>query len=329
MITKLEDGRYKLDFYPAGRAGRRVVRIRDTRKELKQLQAEYESAVNTSPLDFKADKRSLSDLVHLWFKLHGVTLRDSKYRLSRTLAVCEALGNPPVNQFSAASFSRYRERRLLEVSVSTVNHETRYLRAVFAELIRLEQYHGKNPLAKIRTFAERERELSFLSAPQIELLLKACDESGNNHCGAVARLCLVTGARWGEANSLGRSGLFNDRVVYSGTKNGRVRVVPIKPDFSAYLASLAYPSGQVLFSSCKGAFRKAVERSGIELPDGQLTHVLRHTFASHYLINGGDILALQRILGHSDLKVTMRYAHLAPDYMASVPALSPLAGISF
>lgn len=329
MIKKLDDGRYKLDFRPAGSDGLRVVRIRGTRKELKKIQAEYEAAVNVSPLDYTNDNRTLNDLVQLWFKLHGVTLRDSKYRLSRTLSVCDALGNPPVNKFTTALFSRYREKRLLEVSVATVNHETRYLRAVFAELIRLDQYHGKNPLAKIRTFAERERELSFLTAEQIELLLKACDESGNNHCGAVARLCLATGARWGEANSLTRTGLLLDRVVYSDTKNGRVRVVPIKPDFSAYLSSLAYPSGQSLFSSCKGAFRKAVERSGIELPDGQLTHVLRHTFASHYLINGGDILALQRILGHSDLKVTMRYAHLAPDYMASVPALSPMNGFAF
>lgn len=329
MIKKLPNGRYKLDFYPVGREGRRVIRVRDTRKELKQIQAEYDAVVDESPLNFATDKRSLCELVHLWFKLHGVTLRDSKYRLSRTLAVCEALGNPPVNKFTAAAFSRYREKRLLEVSVSTVNHETRYLRAVFAELIRLEQFHGKNPLAKIRTFAERERELSFLSADQIPVLLQACDESSNNHCPAVARLCLATGARWGEANALTRSGLFADRVVYSDTKNGRVRVVPITPDLSAYLSSVAYPTGHALFSSCKGAFRKAVERSGIELPDGQLTHVLRHTFASHFLINGGDILALQRILGHSDLKVTMRYAHLAPDYMASVPALSPMNDFAF
>ena len=162
MIKKLDNGRYRLDFRPAGLDGRRIVRVRNTRKELKQLQAEYEAAVNVSPLDFTNDKRSLSDLVNLWFKLHGVTLRDSKYRLSRTLAVCDALGNPPVNKFTAALFSRYREKRLFEVSVSTVNHETRYLRAVFSELIRLDQYHGKNPLAKILTFAERERELSFL-----------------------------------------------------------------------------------------------------------------------------------------------------------------------
>lgn len=324
MIKRLSDGRYRLDFYPAGANGPRIVRIRPSKQELKLLQAKYELDYQAAPDRFIVDKRRLSDLVRLWYGLHGSTLRDAKYRLSRTLAVCEALGDPSVDKFSAADFSRYRESRLKAVSVSTVNHETRYLRAVFAELIRLDQFAGKNPLASIRTFAERERELSFLTAEQIPVLLAECDKSTNNHCGAVARLCLATGARWSEANNLARSNLLDDRVVYSDTKNGRVRVVPIKPELAVDLRRVGFPVGLKLFSSCKGAFRKAVERSGIELPDGQLTHVLRHTFASHFLINGGDILALQRILGHSDLKVTMRYAHLAPDYMAKVRELSPI-----
>lgn len=324
MIKKQSDGRYKLDFYPAGSSGPRIVRVRDSKKELKLLQAEYELDYQAAPDRFTVDKRRLSDIVNLWYKLHGSTLRDARYRLARTLAVCEALGNPSVDKFSAADFSRYRERRLREVSVSTVNHETRYLRAVFAELIRLGQFNAQNPLSTIRTFAVRERELSFLTAEQIPVLLAECDCSSNKHCGAVARLCLATGARWSEANNLPSSNLLDDRVIFSDTKNGRVRVVPVKPALAAELRSLAYPVGQRLFSSCKGAFRKAVERSGIQLPDGQLTHVLRHTFASHFLINGGDILALQRILGHSDLKVTMRYAHLAPDYMAKVRDLSPI-----
>ncbi len=44
-------------------------------------------------------------------------------------------------------------------------------------------------------------------------------------------------------------------------------------------------------------------------------HQLRHTFASHFVMNGGNILALQKILGHSDLKMTLVYAHLAPDFL--------------
>lgn len=44
-------------------------------------------------------------------------------------------------------------------------------------------------------------------------------------------------------------------------------------------------------------------------------HILRHTFASHYVMAGGNLLALQKILGHSDLKMTTVYAHLAPDFL--------------
>ena len=42
-------------------------------------------------------------------------------------------------------------------------------------------------------------------------------------------------------------------------------------------------------------------------------HGTRHTFASHWMMNGGDLYKLQKILGHKDIKMTQRYAHLAPD----------------
>jgi len=44
-------------------------------------------------------------------------------------------------------------------------------------------------------------------------------------------------------------------------------------------------------------------------------HALRHTFASHYMMSGGNLLALQKILGHSDVRMTMIYAHLAPEFL--------------
>jgi len=44
-------------------------------------------------------------------------------------------------------------------------------------------------------------------------------------------------------------------------------------------------------------------------------HGLRHTFASHFMMSGGNILTLQKLLGHSSVAVTMKYAHLAPNFM--------------
>lgn len=67
-----------------------------------------------------------------------------------------------------------------------------------------------------------------------------------------------------------------------------------------------------------------MQRAGIETPAGQLKHVLRHSFASHFMMSGGNILVLQPMLGHTDIKVTMRYAHFAPDHLAEAILLNPL-----
>jgi site-specific recombinase XerD len=50
----------------------------------------------------------------------------------------------------------------------------------------------------------------------------------------------------------------------------------------------------------------------------------RPAFASHFIQNGGNILTLQKNLGHSSLAMTMRYAHLAPDHLQDAVRYSPL-----
>ena len=60
------------------------------------------------------------------------------------------------------------------------------------------------------------------------------------------------------------------------------------------------------------------------LPNGQGTHVLRHTFASHFMMNGGNILVLQNILGHTDIAMTMRYSHSAPNHLSDAIHFNPL-----
>ena len=68
---------------------------------------------------------------------------------------------------------------------------------------------------------------------------------------------------------------------------------------------------------------ESYRKGRVKLPKGQLTHICRHTFASHFIMNGGYILTLQKVLGHSDLKLTMRYAHLSPDYLNDVVTKGP------
>ena len=52
--------------------------------------------------------------------------------------------------------------------------------------------------------------------------------------------------------------------------------------------------------------------------------MLRHTFASHFVITGGNILTLQKVLGHASVTMTMRYAHLAPDHLQDALRRNPI-----
>lgn len=68
-----------------------------------------------------------------------------------------------------------------------------------------------------------------------------------------------------------------------------------------------------------------MKRAEIELPKGQNSHILRHSFASHFVMHGGNVLTLQRILGHADITMTMKYAHFAPDHLADAVKFNPVA----
>lgn len=203
---------------------------------------------------------------------------------------------------------------------NTLNHHLAYLRSIFNELIRLDEWKHPNPL-KVRSLKVDERELAFLDAEQIKFLLSQL--SGDAY--KVTLLCLSTGARWSEAETIRAEQIQPYRVTYSGTKSGKVRVIPISEELYKLLKTKK--SGR-LFTPCAGAFRYAVENSGIDLPDGQLTHILRHTFASHFMMNGGSILTLQKILGHSTLTMTVRYAHLSPEHLQEATKLNPVVILS-
>lgn len=74
------------------------------------------------------------------------------------------------------------------------------------------------------------------------------------------------------------------------------------------------------------SFTGILRRVKPDIPPNQATHILRHTFASHFMMNGGKIIALQQILGHPSIPQTMAQAHLAPDYLQNAVALNPLNG---
>lgn len=276
-------------------------------------------------LSISNDNRRLSELLDVWHKLHGKALKDGLRRYKLLYRVCESLGDPIAANLTAEAFAIYREKRSYDVSTGTMNREHSYLRAVYNELLRLGVIKYANPLVNIRQFKEKENPLRFLTGDEINELLSCCINSSNKSLIYVVKTCLSTGARWGEAENLTASQVVNNQVTYLDTKNGRKsRTVPISDDLFNDLLKLDKSGDERLFIGCIGAFRRAIAESNIDLPKGQLTHVLRHTFASHFVMNGGNIIVLKDILGHSTITTTMRYAHLAPDFLSDAITLNPL-----
>ena len=70
---------------------------------------------------------------------------------------------------------------------------------------------------------------------------------------------------------------------------------------------------EVKYAHVYRRFHKAQDKAGIT--NKIRFHDLRHSFASNYVMSGGNIFDLQKLLGHTDIKMTMRYAHFTPDHL--------------
>jgi integrase len=333
MAIKKSDGGWLVDCQPGGRGGKRFRKTFKTQAEAKAYEAWLTTQVNQNAKwqPEKRDTRKLSELIDLWYSHHGSGLKAGANTYSRLKLACDAMGNPVADRFTVNTFATYRTERLAAgIAPNSVNREHAYLRSVFNELRRLGQWKKPNPLAELRQFKVQERELSYLTTDQIRDLLEKLAEGKNRHAAMIAKVCLATGARWSEAESLEVRHIRNSQIQFAGTKSGKVRTIPIEPSFEQALRNHhdKAETGQRLFAYAYSAFRDAIERAGITLQEGQLTHVLRHTFASHFMMNGGNILVLQRSLGHANLTMTMRYAHLAPDHLQEVVKLNPLTALT-
>ncbi len=116
-------------------------------------------------------------------------------------------------------------------------------------------------------------------------------------------------------------------IPFVRTKSSKARGVPVSRQLEKELREhhRRHGEGERVFGPAMSAFRDGVRRAGVTLPKGQLRHVLRYTFASYFMMNGGNILSLQRALGHHSLAMTMRYAHLSPEHLAETRHRNPLA----
>ncbi|AYW29934.1 phage integrase [Escherichia coli] len=319
-IKQLKDGRYQVDVRPQGAGGRRIRKIFTLKSKAQEFERYVLQNFHNNPWQARpADQRRLSELIEVWWMLDGRNQAYGDTYRTRLEKVIREMGDPRASQMTRKFVIEYRSDKLQAgLMPSSINRDLCALSAMFSLLIDAEVYHNENPVRGIRKLKVQNTEMAFLSDDEIDRLLKRLEGDARR----IAILCLSTGARWKEASTLRGEHIVGNRVTFFNTKNGKSRSVPVAdsvvPLIKTRRTGLLY---QVDYLS----FREILQEVKPDLPKGQATHVMRHTFATHFMMNGGNIVTLQRILGHATIQQTMTYAHFSPDFLQDAISFNPLA----
>lgn len=182
---------------------------------------------------------------------------------------------------------------------------------------------GSNPTRHVRKYAEqkRERYLSMEELTRLGDVLQQCEDEGteNEYLMAALRLLILTGCRLGEIQTLKWEYVQGNRLILPDSKSGAKKVY-LGQAALEILASIDRVDGNpyVIVGKKEGQFlvgfqrawRRIRNRAG--LVDLRI-HDLRHSFASAAVANGEGLPVIGKLLGHSQVQTTARYAHLADD----------------
>lgn len=227
-------------------------------------------------------------------------------------------GEKYVEEISPKLVQEYQFERVKMVSYATANRSLAVLKMVFNLGIKWGLLKS-NPVKQVEFFKEPKGRLRFLDKAEQEALLKASQPSIRD----VVLVALRTGMRSGELAGIRRKDVDFEKgfIFLEKTKSGEPRQVPMVPEVRAVLARLSLGAGpeDQLFKSQKGkpyknwrtGFLSAMRQARIEK---FRFHDLRHTFASDFMMSGGNVFTLSKILGHADISTTMIYSHLSPEH---------------
>jgi len=214
----------------------------------------------------------------------------------------------------------------------SVHGHVRTLRAFFNWLAN-EELIPQNPAHQLKPPKVPKTLISILSDKEISRIMNSFSKSNylDVRNQAIFMLLIDTGIRAGEAMGLTLDDLYlNDGYIKVFGKGQRERIVPIgnnvqkvihkylfryrptpdSPDTKNVFLSMR--RRQMSYNAIKLVFNRLAERTGIKRLHA---HLCRHTFATKFLSNGGDIFTLQKILGHSTLEMVRRYSNLSSDHV--------------
>ena len=259
------------------------------------------------------------------------TKRTARYQLAGQLL--PAFGSKPLDRITEAGIRRWFDR-FSRTAPGNANHVLARLRQMLNFAVACGHIES-NPAQGI-AFNRRPKLSRFLSREEVVRLHQVLDGQTRKDSGPQAdiiRLLLLTGCRQGEIVNLRWAEVHGDMLSLGDSKTGP-RTVPLNSQARRILDRQPRGGSPFVFPSPRDASRprcralalwdRMRRKAGIE--DCRL-HDLRHTHASHAVMNGVPLPVVSRLLGHSNVQMTLRYAHRKhPPRTAGYPGVNLSAG---
>ena len=227
-----------------------------------------------------------------------------------------AFGSKPLDRITLAHITRWFDR-FSWTAPGNANHALDLLTQIINFAIA--RGHLETNTARAVKRNRRPVHTRFLSREEISRLHRVLDRQtrhSRREQADIIRLLLLTGCRRSEILRLRWSEVDRDRLVLADSKTGP-RIVPLNTPARRILEHRPRGESPFVFPSPSDPTRprsrnlafwyRARREACIE---GVRLHDLRHTHASHAVMNGVPVPVVARLLGHSDVRTTLRYAHL-------------------
>lgn len=299
-----------------------------------------------------AQKRLMSELIeeyrtNVLIPLKPKRVRDQGPQLTWWK---EKLGRYNLQDVSPALIGKCRDELLSQPFVTPTGKEKkrtpatvlRYmalLSHVFNVAVKEWEWLAESPMSRVKKPKVSNNRIRYLSADELERLRTQAARSENPYLLTVLEVAVGTGMRYSEIMTLRwRNVLFEGDttalVLLEQTKNSEPRGVPLAGKAFETVRALRYAhkkanhgkvnTAALLFPSTRTkdrpvqmrkSWETALERAGIE---HFRFHDLRHTTASYLAMEGATAPEIAEVLGHKDLQMVKRYAHLSKAHISKV-----------
>lgn len=251
--------------------------------------------------------------------------RQKSYYRKRYLIndVRQELGNYKMNQITRLILEKYQTRLLNDgMAEATINRKIATIKHIFTKALDWEMITAdvREPIRGVKNLRENNHRLRYLTDEEEVRLIDACSKSKQANLVNFVLVAIHTGARRGELRSLtwDQVDLQNGFIFITDkvAKSGHHREIPINNTLRSILIAMKVKSspGEAKLFPGNAETAWEVARKRAFLIDFHF-HDLRHTFATRIAMAGIPLGVLQKLMGHSDISQTMRYAQVQPDRM--------------